>query len=779
MWSSGKTSTLAATWKAMLLAGLILVPIRVASGQSVPEGSTTQDSAGRRSSLSSNAHEASQQSVPPAAPAADKNAQEPVPINETVVVTARKRSENVQDTPMPVTVLNSKDLFNTQAVKLEDFYPRVPGLVINSQGDGRIALTIRGLSVGQTPRAPIATIVDDIPVTPTGSSGVIANIAPDIDPSVLQGVEVLRGPQGTLYGASTLGGLLKYTTTDPGLNVLHYSIATDVNTVAGGGIGRGLRGAVNLPLVQNVLALSASGSYRRDAGFITDRTTGDDEFNRSDVYAGRLAMSWWLSDNVDLRLSYLRNSQHLNGPARLATDVNLRPISGDLQNSFLRGSGEGDITANIASAKLRARLNGVTFESITGYVQDAYTAWWDRGSARYPGAVTRFGVAGVNQYFDHEARKFTQEIRLGRDVGGRVNWLAGTFYTDEDILSIQTRYAADEATGALAGIWQQFDFPGQFREIAGFADIIIKATDALSVEVGGRIASIRQRYNETDTGAALTTPFIVISTSQETPTTWQFVPQYRVRANTLLYGRVATGYRPGGPQNAIVDDPRAPRQVDADTTINYEVGLKGSIFSKRASYDASLFYIDWKDIQVTQRLEPVGSFIFNAGAAKITGVELSGNATLGPFLVLSGNMAYTDAQLTTTIGKGFPGVAGDILPYSAKWVASGSLEGSRRLTRSTDLFYGALVSYVGDRKDVFPSSVSYVRQTFPGYRTVDLRAGIAQSDRWRLTVYGKNLGNTRGVLFSASRYDTPTPTAVFDTTIIAPRTIGVSLSRSF
>src|ERR1700678_1267405 len=255
-----------------------------------------------------------------------------------IVVTAEKREERLQDVPVPVTVISTEDLLNTNHQRLQDYYTTVPGLNLVS-GDGASSLAIRGITTGggSTGNPTVGVTIDDVPFG--SSSGLLAfgGQIPDIDPSDLARVEVLRGPQGTLYGASSIGGLLKYVTVDPSTEGFSGRMQADANSVYNGnGPGYVVRGAVNIPLT-DTLAVRASAFTRRDAGYIDDPFIGRDGVNRADVNGGRVSLLWRPSADLSLKIGALLQDTRGFGSAYVGSsfDVNQTGL-GDLQQDALR-----------------------------------------------------------------------------------------------------------------------------------------------------------------------------------------------------------------------------------------------------------------------------------------------------------------------------------------------------------------------------------------------------------------------------------------------------------
>jgi iron complex outermembrane receptor protein len=253
---------------------------------------------------------------------------------EEIIVTAQKRSERLQDVPVPVTAINADSLVNNSQLRLQDYYTSIPGLTVTPSVPAAQVLSIRGITTG--PGNPTVGItVDDVPY---GASTELGGgiIVPDIDPGDLDRVEVLRGPQGTLYGASSMGGLVKLVTVDPSTDGVSGRVQAGTSSVYNGAqLGYNMRGSVNVPLSDS-LAVRASAFTRLDPGYIDNPVRGIDGVNEARASGGRLAALWRPSEVFSLKLSALY--QQIKGDG--SSDVDLQPGLGDLQQNYLRGIGE-------------------------------------------------------------------------------------------------------------------------------------------------------------------------------------------------------------------------------------------------------------------------------------------------------------------------------------------------------------------------------------------------------------------------------------------------------
>jgi iron complex outermembrane recepter protein len=690
---------------------------------------------------------------------------------EEVIVTAQKRAERLQDVPIPVTALEAEILATTNQLRIQDYYTRVPGLSLTLGGDaGAPILAIRGVTTGGITNPTVGLLVDDVPYGSSTSNGAGWSV-PDIDPSELARVEVLRGPQGTLYGASSIGGLLKFVTVDPSTEALSARMQAGTSTVEeGDDLGYQVRGSVNVPL-GDTFAVRASGSTRRDPGYIDNVQTGERDVNEIDSDSGRLSALWTPSDAFSLKLSALLQDVEAKGSA----EAHRVPGLDELEQDTLIGTGGYRRKTQSYAATLTAQLGAAELTSLTGYSVDEFSSNLDATPVLAGAAEFFFGVTGAPDPINSETEKLTQELRLSVPLGDSVEWLIGAFYTDEDTDVVQDILAQDPVTGQIAGTLFHGVAPTTYEEYAAFTNLTFQLTEQFDIQVGARQSENRQTYSQVLTGAFFATPVITPEVrSKDSAFTYLVTPRWKMTPNLMLYARIASGYRPGGP-NTNTGFIGVPAEFSADTTDNYELGLKGSAFDRALSFEASVYHIRWSDIQLQLR-DPVqlAMYFDNAGKARSQGAELSLSAESDGGFSVSGWVAWTDAELSEDIPAtafNAVGESGDRLPYSSRFSGNLSLEQEFTLTNNISAFAGGSVSYVGDRKGIFRGVPQ--RETFGSYTQIDLRAGLSY-DSWTITAFANNVGDKRGVLrggldsFVSTYY-----------TYIQPRTVGVSLTKSF
>ena len=713
-----------------------------------------------------------------------RDAQTQRPASSEIIVTAEKREERLQDVPVPMSAVTADTLVEQNNLRLEDYYSKVPGLSFTTSDFGWPLLAIRGLTTGGYTNPTISVTVDDVPY---GSSSALANgeEVPDFDPSDLERVEVLRGPQGTLYGASSLGGLLKFVTVDPSTDRVFGNVQGSVSSVQNGAeAGYGFRAAVNVP-INDTLAIRASGFTRRDPGYVDNILTGQDGVNRLTADGGRLSALWKPSQDVSLKLSAL--VQHSDAAGSPDVDVGL----GEYQQSRSLDSGSNSKTLQAYSANFKAQLGVVQLASVTGYNVETYHDSLD--DSYYLGTYVQNGVPGTP--FDGfgpaasaaltvehvKTERFTQEFRFSGVVAQHLDWLVGLFYDHESSQYSEAILAAVPTSGTVVGTFADIPTPLTFREYAVFADLTYHFTDRFDVQFGGRESENRQSVTEAIYGPydiaflGVPSPLIYLPTNSSADAfTYLVTPRFKISPDLMVYARLASGYRPGGPNYNVGG---VPLEYGADKTENYEIGVKGEAFDRLLTYDSSVYYIDWKDIQLSLANAVGQSYYANGSRAKSQGVELSLDVRPLQGLTLSTWVTWNDAELTQSLPDTSTvyGAPGDRLPYSSRFSGNFSLDEEFPLTGSLIGFVGGSESYVGSRQGIFTGApgVPAPRQTFPAYAETDLRTGL-RLNTWRLSLFANNATNRRGVVGGGIGAVPPTSFIY-----IQPRLVGLSVQKTF
>jgi outer membrane receptor protein involved in Fe transport len=696
---------------------------------------------------------------------------------EELIVTANKREENLRDVPQSVTAIGGDLLQLRRAVQFEDYVNLVPGMNLVSSQPGSTRLMLRGVNTGGV-SATLATYVDE---TPYGSVTGLANgaiLTPDLDTFDMQRIEVLRGPQGTLYGASSLGGVLKFVTKAPDPGGYAGRIEVEGQDTKSASAGGSIKGLVNVPLGLRA-AVRASAYYTDRPGFIDDPRRGATDVNDTTLRGGRIELLVNPTDAFTVRLSAVAQALRNDGAAIM--DVNrltLDPLYGDLTQSRTFSS-TSDIDYRIYNLTADYDLGFANLTSATSFGTIRQNALVD-GTAQLGGVVTSiFGQPlGVSVSSDLDQEKFTQEVRLASPAQ-TFEWLVGAFYTKEDneldqVLSgISLTNPPAVATGR--GGLQTVSLLSDYEEYAVFANVDYHVTEQFDVTVGARYSKNEQDVVQRNGGPLSgPTPSVFPGSSSEKVFTFAVAPKYKINESATIYARVAKGYRPGGPNALNPLTPAAvPRTFDSDSSINWEAGVKADFLERRVAVEVTAFYIDWDRLQL---LANVGGFGVNTngGAAKSTGVETSVTVVPATGLTIIANGAYTDAQLTKDTGALLGGKKGQRLPYSA--LTSGALSANYEYPLADDVsvFVGGALRFTGRRRSDF--NAAFGQTSLPSYTVIDVQAGVDWKN-FRAQVFAKNLGDERGILSFGGIGSTPN--GGVQAGLIRPRTIGVALSASY
>jgi len=705
---------------------------------------------------------------------------------EEIVVTAQKRAEYIRDVPVPVTALSPETLAESGKTRLQDYFAEVPGLSLNAAsygGGGQQNLAIRGLTTASFSNPTVGITIDDVPFGASSAMAWGAALYPDIDPSDLTRIEVLRGPQGTLYGANSIGGLIKFVTVDPSTAALSGRAQLLGSDVHDGGTGHGARAAVNVPLSDS-LAIRVSAFDRRDPGYVDNVLTGQRNVNVQDVYGGRLAALWHVADAVSLKLSAQFQNTHGGGNPAVDANERLQPTLGDWKQARLPGTERFESSVQLYSATLKARLGDLDLTSISGYGINRYHQLQDDSlGLAYYAQQPPFLVSGGTEANIFETRKLSQEVRLSSTGQGRVDWLAGLLYTHEKSPSHETNYANDLVTGQAVGLLGDFRYPTTATEYAAYGDVTLRFTDRLDLQLGGRWSSIRQTYEETDTGPVVPDFYNNAVSPAITPLqqidanafTYLVTPRFKISPDLMVYTRFASGYREGGP-NATSALYGVPAKYDPDKTNNYELGVKGSFFDRGLTLDMSVYYIDWKHIQIYVYQSASFAYLTNGANAHSRGLELSLQARpfRGVRIAASGSIGKADLAADLPQTAIVVGRAGDRLPYSSRFSGNLSLDQDVFTSGHWTGTLGASVNYVGNRLGEFSYTASTPRLVFPGYAQVDVHAGLTHGN-WLANLYLNNVADRHGIVGG----NTGTAQSPYYAVFIQPRTLGLSLTVSF
>jgi len=694
-----------------------------------------------------------------------------------VLVTAQKRTEDVQDVPASVSVFDSEHVRQLHATSILDYAAYIPGLNVSSGGSpGQTMITLRGIApVG--PGAVVGYYVDDTPLGSSSNYGGAREFGLDLMPYDVDHIEVLRGPQGTLYGAGAMGGLLKYVLRRPRTSDFEgWAGAETFGISSAEELGWGVRAGANVPLVEDRVGVWASYFEQKTPGYIDNAFTGAQDENELGQRGGRLAMLWQIEDAVSLQLSGLWQRIDSRNDATVAlTLTGLDPPTGvpshgDLASFHpLPQPFAQDI--DHYSATLEWDLGWASLLSASSY-SHTHTHHLQDASFLF-GAVT-----GGNSPFHIELdlRKRTQELRLVAPGGGALEWLLGAFYTKEDGEQVRNVFAIDAAGQPLPQLPARFlfvEFPSQYEEVAGFGSATLQLTERFDVTAGMRWARNRQRFGQISGGleSIIGPPTDISGTSAENVLTYSLSPRWYASGETMVYARVASGYRPGGPNPRALD---LPPVTAADKLTNYEIGLKTQFLAGRALVNAAAFRIDWRDIQQAVTVGGIGSSA-NTGNAVSKGLELETTYLPTDRWRIGVNAAYTDARLTAPE----EGIAAARLGNTPRWGASVVLDYELALASRWIAHVGASWRYVGEQGTAIAAQLgadnSYV---LPPYGALDLAADLARGN-WMIRLFARNVTDRRAYIGGGLAVDSDNVPYGIDANVLQPRTVGISVDIGF
>ena len=711
---------------------------------------------------------------------------------ETVVVTAQKRSEELINVPASVSAISGDDLQSLHVASLDDLAYYVPGLTVTGVGvPGFRAIVIRGLSAGDEgiSASLVGTYIDDLPVGPSSGQASGSLVAIDLNPFDLDHVEVLKGPQGTLYGANAMAGLLKYSLKKPNLSDFEATAGSSLESIDGSsGVGWAVRGATSLPIITDTLALRISAFDKRDAGYVDNLYSGEKGINSLREAGGFATLLWAPNERLNVTAKVAIQDVNARSAPIVAYDASTRalalggfsvntPFLDPIQNSTRIYSLSLDWNIDFATLTSTSGWTHFTSQSsetlggafgifcLPGLLGPAYP-----GCPDYPHPTALVDIPTTNQY-----SKFVQEVRLASPENLRLQWLVGGFFTHE-IPESESYFNTYTANAVLLPPRDQLSHKvgeGTYKETAGFADLTFKLTDQFDLSGGGRYSTYS--INEcTPINSGLLAFGAAPSPCQDLPstgvTTWMTNARFHLGSDTMLYVRAADGYRPGYGCPTCAPFPGAPGIIKPDETTDYEMGFKGLFLNSRLQLDTSVYHILWRNMQVSALTPTNFAYPSNAGRATSNGWEFTGGYQVTADLALVGTIAYTHAYLTED-APAIPAKSGDYLPGMVPWTGSLRIDYKRPLNGQYSLLLGMDYRYKDTYSDNFTSAP---RDVFPAQNLLDLSAGLTVK-AMALRIYSTNVFNKLAFMGGLPGGTAQVPFLV----PIRPRTVGLSVDYKF
>ena len=706
---------------------------------------------------------------------------------DEIVVTARKVSERVIDVPSAISVISGESMLSSGATSFQDLVGLVPGLQF-TKTVGTGSPVIRGVTDGVDNAPTVAIVVDGASI---GTSSKLASGGAntlDLDPFDIARVEVLKGPQGTLYGANTLGGILSYTLATPSLTEVEGVARSELASTEHGDPSYSIRGAVSTPLVDGTAGLRLSGYVDRRGGFIDNQLLDRDDANDSDIWGVHGALLVQPNDALSVNLHVFHQQTTIDQGdlvPYLATAQTTPRDEELLYNEFLPFGARKRVTASIAN--IGYDFDFATLTSVTSY-QDFYldsqinaTAGALRGllvnTVPLFGGPT-FPAPGLLEIdVQGGSTKFTQELRFAYGGKGPFTGILGGYYARERTHGYIPVFGVTTAAQPIASLNPAifFDLPSTLNEQSVFANVTYQPTSSFEVTGGIRYGEIDQTFRQLFYGTAVpaynafltffgvnATPADTgITRSSETETTYLATAAWHFKRNGMVYARYATGFRPGGPNVQVIG---LKPTFESDSTENYEVGLKAQFLDGRGSAEIAGYYTPWENIQIGVTSGGITGF-GNGGDAEIRGVEAQASFQVMPQLTVSGAFNYAHGEITRadpgsslTVGSsllGLPRYSGAVnveyrAPIRGEWQAHGSVLGRYNGSR-----YGSAAPLV----------------ELPDYTLLDLHAGVGDA-RYTIDLYVDNVTDKRAQLAAYTGYGN----FAF---VQRPRTYGLSLTARF
>ena len=713
-----------------------------------------------------------------------------------VIVTAEKRAQPLQQVPMSITALTGAQLQNSGALTLADIGRQVPGLSIVSVAPGENTLVLRGISSVGGSAPTVGFYIDDTPIPPTSS-----NYLPDPVLFDLDRVEVLEGPQGTLYGASSMGGTVKYVTSQPNLHQFQASVKATGSFTEDGGLNNEYDGLINVPL-SPTLAVRASAVYRDYSGYIDRRPIDPTnvleadpdgavakDVNTEQTFSGRIALEYQPMQSLSITPWVMYQRTLLGAPftfdeppGSFDDPIQVRDTDEPIDNEF-----------TLVSLPIHADLGRVHLVSVTSYYDSYFQADEDESKVAYeylsPPQTYVYPVPFWNTY--HE-KYLTEEARATATVGP-VQGLLGVYYDHSNTPSyywmpISAGYNA--AFGTPFGSTPFYQQVATHREddTAAFGQLNIDLTHALQLTLGDRVFGIKQDVTNEANGVFNGGPSggPQVLSSSEHGTTPKVGLSYHFTRHAMVYADAAKGFRPGSatapvPQNICGADlsaiglSSAPSSYSPDSIWDYEVGEKATLEHLGLSLDSALYYIKWNNLQQLILLPTCGfNLTGNFGTAASKGAELQVQYAISRSLLFAVSGSFTQAQLTSTVTGG-QGVSGDPLENVPKWMGSVSVDYHRDISPDVSGFaHFDLNTSSRQYNNFVPSSIYYATG---GYTLANARLGI-NTAAWRISFFVSNLLNKHAETALPNSYAINLANSRM-VSLNRPRTIGLDLQRDF
>jgi len=722
-----------------------------------------------------------------------------------VVVTALKRNTRIQDTPIAISAVTGDSLEKAGNTDFTQLTRSAPSLRIVDSGPGNRRVLIRGIQASGEPT--VGVYYDESPVSGSvGTTSDAASSTPDFRLFDVERAEVLRGPQGTLFGAGSMGGTIRVIFQKPKMNKFEAAASADGQVVQHGKGGGSMDAMVNLPVIDDKVAVRLVGFYQQYAGYVDNNRFGTTNINDGHSTGGRALIRITPIDRLTVDLAAYYQDVATGSPRWVLETgqpwvTNARAESGNFDTDrIFSATAHYDLDfATITGVSSYFDRNKITDGDVSNtflgrdtpagcktYLTKTRDCTSDELSSYLVNTRALFSSSLYQPQFVHD---FTNELRMSSAGADRFNWTVGV-YTENRISSVRsTLLLANPDTGNLLPFIAQnikYDrtIDDHLNQIAGFLELSYKILPSLTFTTGARYYKYDKSVGgRVDVGqihyASVVTPETVAESSQH-GVIGKFNLSWQAQEGLLVYAQASQGFRPGG-VNQVIGLPAALAAYSSDSLWDYELGIKSTL-ARGIYLNLTGYRIDWDNIQVSGRTAGTGSvfgLISNAGAARIWGSEAELTATLAKGLTLSANLGYTDSRLSadqvstvvTAAGK-----KGDRLAYAPQYTMGASLEYLHPLAGPVDAFFHVDTSFVGGSySSISPTDI--YRRYLPAYNVGNVRFGAQKNDEtWGAYLYINNIADSVDIVSSSTSSNTLGQTLVYS---LPPRTFGLNLTYKF
>lgn len=714
---------------------------------------------------------------------------------DEIVVTANKRAENASQMAGAVSSVGREQLDRTGSSNFADYLSTSPGVNFSQANAGYSVITIRGVSSDTYPgltQPAVGVYYDDIPLTDPAAPMVI----PDVDAFDAERIEILRGPQGALYGSSSLGGAINYIPTQPNLTQTQFRFNGSGSKTTNSSIGGSAKMMFNTPILSDTsmfrdsLALRLVGYYTKTPGYIDNVGTGIKGANNSRTTGGRAILGWAISDSTRLSLSGLYQGTRVDDAGYVV------PSLGELKKTSLDPETfRNDL--RLVDLHVETETDYGTFVAIGGYQ--------DKGSEQHLDGATALGIQALELRLPlsqiGRVKGYTGEIRFISPSNETFEWLAGASYANrnEKFLVSLNADVLGNTVSTLGTIFNSLSIT-QLNELlasgtlfdesaditapekALFAEATYKPTEQWKITFGGRYYMNEVATKTESTGVLVLPAGGLNIKSAQTESAKGFNPKVSVTwlPTDLMtfYALMSKGYRLGGPNIVPTNSTNGiPPFYNPDQVYNYELGTKTKWFDEQLGIDITAFLIDWKNFPLQlQSNDGLFKYQKNAGNARITGIETSVTARPVEAITYQGSFTYLHPVLTEDFDPNNgrpPAPKGTQLPGSPTWTYSNTILGTWSWGDITPV-----LAFIHRFEGASATSLQFPDVKKGNYNLFDVRLGTKFSESISVNIYGKNLTDQRGVT-AANNVTTATGSNISSQYLVLPRTFGIDLTYDF